>query len=93
VQRLGHAFNAHIEHAIYQHPLRHGMSMPTATLVYTLFGFFMNALYTRFDPRGPVGMAVFDALFGGARLWVALWVGAARSLLWFRGPSADAGRT
>jgi hypothetical protein len=91
VQRLGHAFNAHIEHAVYQHPLRQGMSIPTATLVYTLFGFFMNALYTRFDPQGPVGMAAFDVLFGTARLWVALWLAAARASFWLRGSSADVG--
>src|SRR5688572_20271503 len=40
VSRLGHAFNAHIEHAIYRHPLRRGLSLKTATYVYTFFAFF-----------------------------------------------------
>ena len=84
VQRLGHAFNDHIENAIYRQPLRVGIGMPTATIVYTVFGFFMNAMYARFDPRGPVGMAAFDLLFVGARLWIAAWTAAARISLWFR---------
>ena len=90
VHRLGHAFNAHIEHAIYRHPVRWGLGMPAATLVYTGFGFFMNALYARFDPRGPFGMAVFDLLFAGARLWIAAWSAAARVSLWFRGSPGTA---
>ena len=45
--RLGHAFNQHIENAIYRHPLRQAFGMPTATIVYTVFAFFMNALYLR----------------------------------------------
>ena len=63
VLRLGRSFNAHIESAIYQHPMRWAFGMPNATLIYTSFAFFMNALYTRFDPRGPLGMAAFDGLF------------------------------
>jgi flavin-dependent dehydrogenase len=86
VHRLGRAFNEHIENAIYCHPLRWGIGVPTATIVYTVFGFFMNAMYARFDPRGPVGMAAFDLLFAGARLWVTVWTAAARILLSFRGP-------
>ena len=92
VQRLGHAFNAHIEHAVYRHPIRWGLGMPAATLVYTVFGFFMNAFYTRMDPRGPFGMAVFDLLFACARLWIAAWSMAARVALWFR-RSPGAGRS
>jgi flavin-dependent dehydrogenase len=94
VRRLGRAFNEHIENAIYRHPLRWGIGMPAATIVYTMFGFFMNAMYARFDPRGPIGMAAFDLLFMGARFWVAGWTAAARISLWFRRPptNADAGR-
>jgi 2-polyprenyl-6-methoxyphenol hydroxylase-like FAD-dependent oxidoreductase len=90
-QRLGHAFNDHIENAIYRQPLRVGIGMPTATIVYTVFGFFMNAMYARFDPRGPVGMAAFDLFFVGARLWIAAWTAAARIPLWFRRPKANRG--
>jgi len=64
--------------------------MPTATIVYTVFGFFMNAMYARFDPRGPVGMAAFDLLFVGARLWVGAWTAAARVSLWLRAPGGGA---
>jgi hypothetical protein len=91
VHRLGRAFNEHIENAIYCHPLRWGIGVPTATIVYTVFGFFMNAMYARFDPRGPVGMAAFDLLFAGARLWVTVWTAAARILLSFRGPPRGSG--
>ncbi len=85
VHRLGRAFNEHIENAIYRYPLRRGFGMPVATIVYTVFGFFMNAMYARFDPRGPAGMAAFDLLFAGARLWVAAWTAAARVSLWLAG--------
>ena len=84
VHRLGRSFNAHIETAIYRHPLRWAFGMGNATLIYTSFAFFMNALYTRFDPRGPFRMAAFDCLFVLARMWIAGWSLAARVALWFR---------
>jgi menaquinone-9 beta-reductase len=87
VLRLGHAFNAHIEEAVYRHPLRWVLGMPAATVIYTLFAFFMNALYARIDPRGPFGMAVFDLLFAAARLWIGAWSTAARFALWLKPPS------
>jgi flavin-dependent dehydrogenase len=93
VVRLGHAFNEHIENAIYRSPLRWGIGLPAATIVYTVFGFFMNAMYARFDPRGPVGMVAFDLLFVVARWWVAAWTAVARIALWFRRPPRDAGVT
>ena len=87
VHRLGHAFNAHIERVIYNNPIRRGLGMYAATLIYTTFAFFMNAFYTRFDPDGPVAMAVFDGLFVVARAWVAFWSGVARVSLFARGRS------
>jgi flavin-dependent dehydrogenase len=84
VLRLGRSFNAHIENAIYRHPIRWVFGMPNATLIYTSFAFFMNALYTRFDPRGPIGMAVFDCLFVMARMWIGGWSLLARVALWFK---------
>ena len=86
VLRLGRSFNAHMESAIYRHPMRWAFGMPNATLIYTSFAFFMNALYTRFDPRGPLGMAAFDALFLISRMWIAGWSMLARVVLWFRSP-------
>lgn len=91
VFRLGHAFNAHIETAVYRHPLRWGLGLQTATYVYTFFAFFMNALHARFEPRGTVGMAAFGLLFAGARMWIAGWTLVARSALWWRGRSAGQG--
>jgi flavin-dependent dehydrogenase len=82
VHRLGHSFNAHIERVIYQPEVRRGLGMYTATIVYTSFAFFMNALYTRFDPTGPVAMAVFDGLFVAARVWVAAWSAIGRAAAW-----------
>ena len=84
VQRLGHSFNAHIENAVYQQPLRWGLGVPTATVVYTAFGFFMNALYARFDPQGPLGMACFRLFFLFSRLWIAAWTLLARVILLLR---------
>jgi len=78
VHRLGHAFNAHIERVVYEPHVRRGLGVYTATLVYTFFAFFMNALYTRCDPTGPVAMAIFDGLFAVARVWVGTWSAAGR---------------
>jgi flavin-dependent dehydrogenase len=81
VVRLGHAFNAHIERAIYRAEIRWGLGLKTATYVYTFFAFFMNALHARFDPRRRTGMAVFALLFAAARAWIAGWVVLARVAL------------
>jgi 2-polyprenyl-6-methoxyphenol hydroxylase-like FAD-dependent oxidoreductase len=85
VFRLGHSFNAHIENAIYRHPIRWGLGFQSATYIYTFFAFFMNALHARFDPRGWFGMSVFRLLFLGARGWIAGWTLVARAVLWSRG--------
>jgi len=85
VFRLGHSFNAHIEQAIYRHPIRWGLGLQAATYIYTFFAFFMNALHARFDPRGRIGMPVFSLLFLGARGWIAGWTLVARTALWYRG--------
>lgn len=86
VHRLGHAFNTHIERVIYQAPVRRGLGMYPATIAYTSFAFFMNSLYTRFDPTGPVAMAVFDGVFVVARIWVAGWIAVGRVADRLRGP-------
>jgi flavin-dependent dehydrogenase len=85
VVRLGHSFNAHIENAIYRHPIRWGLGLQAATYIYTFFAFFMNALHARFDPRGWIGMRAFSLLFLGARGWIAGWTLVARTALWYRG--------
>jgi len=85
VFRLGHSFNAHIERAVYQHPIRWGLGLQAATYIYTFFAFFMNALHARFDPRGWLGMRVFSVLFLAARGWIAGWTLVARGVLWSRG--------
>ena len=91
VFRLGHAFNAHIERAVYGPELRQGLGLQAATYVYTLFAFFMNAFHARFDPRGRVAMAAFAGLFAGARVWIACWVLVARAATWWR-PALDGER-
>jgi len=85
VFRLGHSFNAHIESAVYRHPIRWGLGLQAATYIYTFFAFFMNALHARFDPRGWVGMRVFSLLFLAARGWIGGWTLIARTVLWGRG--------
>lgn len=91
VSRLGHAFNAHIENAVYRSHLRWGLGLQAATYVYTFFAFFMNALHARFDPRGIVGMTVFSLLFAGARAWITGWTLAARAALVWRRPGLHGG--
>lgn len=78
VQRLGRSFNRSIERTVYAPEVRWAFGLPVATLAYTTFAFFSNALYTRFDPRGRAGMAIFGALFAAARLWIDAWCVAAR---------------
>jgi hypothetical protein len=85
VMRLGHSFNAHIENAIYRHPIRTGLGLQAATYIYTFFAFFMNALHARFEPRGRFGMGAFGVLFLAARGWIAGWTLLARAALWGRG--------
>jgi hypothetical protein len=83
VKRLGHSFNAHIERTLYSRELRWSLGMRAATITYTVFAFFTNALHTRFDPRGPVGITVFGLLFAAASTWIsggALMAKAARGL-------------
>lgn len=87
VFRLGHSFNAHIERAVYQHPIRWGLGLRAATYIYTFFAFFMNALHARFDPRGWFGMRVFAVLFLAAQGWIAGWTLLASGVLWGRGRS------
>jgi flavin-dependent dehydrogenase len=89
VRRLGHAFNAHIERAIYRPEIRWALGLKTATYVYTFFAFFMNALHARFDPRRRMGMAVFALLFAGARAWIAGWSVLARMALRTRSSRPD----
>lgn len=84
VQRLGQAFNAHIERTVYRHQVRHGLGLRTATYVYTLFAYFTNALHARCDPRHAPGMAVFGILFAGATAWIEGWRLLARAALWYR---------
>jgi len=89
IVRLGRSFNAHIETAIYRPDIRQALGFKAATYVYTFFAFFMNALYARFDPRGPFGTAVFGLLFAGARIWMAGWTLVSRALLLCRRPALD----
>lgn len=84
VFRLGHSFNAHIENAIYRHPIRWGLGLKAATYVYTFFAFFMNALHARFEPRGRLGMGIFGMLFLAARSWIAAWTMVGRAVVWSR---------
>ncbi|MEO8083805.1 MAG: NAD(P)/FAD-dependent oxidoreductase [Ardenticatenales bacterium] len=88
VRRLGHAFNRSIERAVYQPEIRWGLGLLPATMVYTVFGFFSNALYARFDPQGPIGMAAFGVLFGLVRFWIDGWSLAGRAMLRLRGAAA-----
>ena len=89
VHRLGHSFNSHIERVIYQAPVRHGLGMYAATIAYTSFAFFMNALYTRFDPTGPVAMVIFDGVFVATRVWVAAWIAVGRVADWLRADASE----
>jgi flavin-dependent dehydrogenase len=93
LQQIAHAFNAHIERALYGPSLRRKLGLYRATWVYVVFGFFANAFYQRLRPRGPVSTLVLRAGLGVFQAWIAAWslVARTRSKL-FAGDAPTRGR-
>ena len=73
VRRMGHAYNHSIETVIYNWPVRRGLGAIVAVKVYTLFGYTINALYSKFRPQGWRAMALFGLLLAGVWLWMESW--------------------
>jgi flavin-dependent dehydrogenase len=79
LQQIAHAFNAHIERALYGPSLRKKLGLYRATWVYVVFGFFANAFYQRLRPRGPVSALVLRVGLGAFQAWIAAWSLVART--------------
>jgi flavin-dependent dehydrogenase len=73
LKRMGHAFNHSIEGAIYDWPIRWGLGVMPAQKVYTAFSYTINALYSKFRPKGWASMLIFGFIIGGVRLWIDCW--------------------
>lgn len=73
VRRMGHVFNYCIERVIYDPPVRQGLSTEVALRVYAHFGYLINALFTKFEPRRSLGLHLFGLLLIGVRLWMEIW--------------------
>lgn len=74
VRRMGHIFNYCIERIIYDPPIRHGLSTDAALRVYAHFGYSINALFAKFEPRRRLGLFFFGLLLGGVRVWAETWI-------------------
>lgn len=73
VRRMGHIFNYCIERVIYDPPLRQGISTEVALRVYAHFGYLINALFAKFQPKRSLSLALFGLLLIAVRLWMETW--------------------
>lgn len=74
VRRMGNIYNYCIERVIYDPPVRRGLSTDAALRVYAHFGYLINALFTKFQPRRAPGLFLFGLLLLGVRVWMETWV-------------------
>lgn len=51
VRGMGSAFNHSIERMLYEAPVRRGLGTMPAQMIYTAFGYPINAIYTRMRPQ------------------------------------------
>jgi hypothetical protein len=73
VRRMGDAFNQSIERLVYEWPVRWGLGLRSSVDVYTTFSYPINALYSKFQPRSRLAVALFGCLFLVVQLWIATW--------------------
>jgi menaquinone-9 beta-reductase len=73
VRRMGQIFNYCIERVIYDPPVRRGLSTDAALRVYAHFGYLINALFAKFEPRRSLGLLLFGILLIGVRFWMETW--------------------
>jgi hypothetical protein len=66
-------FNHAIETAVYEWPIRRGLGLTAAQLVYVTCAFTLNALYTRARPRKWLPMLAFGVLRRAAWTWIEGW--------------------
>ncbi len=71
--RMGHVFNHSIEGAIYDWPIRWGLGVMPAQKVYTAFSYTINALYSKYRPKGRAAMLAFGLMLRGVWLWIETW--------------------
>lgn len=73
VQRMGHVFNHSIETSIYENSIRWGLGVMPAQKIYTAFSYTVNALYSRFRPKGWMAMLCFGCICKGVWAWMEGW--------------------
>lgn len=69
ILQMGRAFNRNIETALYDWPLRRVFGPSNAVRIYVIFGYFINALYSKFEPQSWLGLGLFKGLLIAMRLW------------------------
>ena len=73
VCRMGHAFNHSIEKVIYGWRVRRGLGIWVAQKVYTAFSYPINALYSKYQPKGRLSMIIFGLTLKGVWIWMETW--------------------
>jgi flavin-dependent dehydrogenase len=76
VRNLASFFNVGIERVMYDWPIRERIGPLTAGDVYTVPAWLMNLLYSRINPTGLVGTAVFGFVLASLRSasWMLSWL-------------------
>jgi flavin-dependent dehydrogenase len=69
ILQMAHAFNRNIETALYDWPLRWVFGPSNAVRIYVIFGYLINALYSKFEPQSWLGVGLFQGLLITMRLW------------------------
>lgn len=70
VLQMGHAFNSNIETGLYDWPARQQFGPSYAADIYIVFGYLVNALYSKFAPQSRLGVTLFRGLLIAMRLWI-----------------------
>ncbi len=70
ILQLAQALNRSIETALYDWPIRQQLGLSHAVDIYVMFGYVANALYSKWEPQGWVGVALFKSYLIGMRLWI-----------------------
>ncbi len=85
VRNMGDLFNYGMEVASYQPIWRRALGAINALQVYTAFGYLINALYNKYQPRNPVPAALFSLVFVFFKVWFVVWTVICRFILAMRG--------
>ena len=84
ILQMGHAFNRHIETGFYDWTLRWVFGPSNAVKIYVMFGYLINALYSKLEPQSWLGVGLFKGLLIAMRLWFFCFSLIAKFVFWSR---------